>query len=77
MKTVTIKADDEFDALLSGMARQLKTTKSRVIRVAVREYQQYLRREELNKQMLNASQLTRQQAMETAREWDGAIDDGL
>ena len=42
MKTVTIKADAEFDALLSRLAERLSTTRSRVIRDAVKNYQQYL-----------------------------------
>ena len=30
MKTITLKADDAFDALLTGLARNLNTTKSGV-----------------------------------------------
>ncbi len=42
MKTVTIKADAEFDALLNRLARRMSTTRSGVIRDAVRNYQQHL-----------------------------------
>ena len=38
MKTITLKADPEFDALVSLLARRLKTTRSGVIRDAVRNY---------------------------------------
>ncbi len=77
MKTVTIKADAEFDALLSQLARRLSTTKSRVIRNAVRNYQQHLDREELRKQVHAASLKTRKQALDTASDFDAANSDGF
>ena len=77
MKTVTIKADDDFDALLTGLAGRLNTTKSRVIRDAVRNYGQFLDREALKKQMRAASLKTRQQALETADDLRAADSDGL
>jgi predicted transcriptional regulator len=64
MKTVTIKADAEFDALLNNLAGRLRTTKSRVIRDAVRNYQQHLNREELRQMIRAASLKTRKQALE-------------
>ena len=63
MKTVTIKANAEFDALLNRMAKRLSTTKSRVIRDAVRNYQQHLDRDELRQKIKNASPKTRKQAL--------------
>ena len=77
MKTVTIKADKEFDALLNRLAGMLSTTKSNVIREAVRNYQQHLDREELRKKMRAASLKTRQQALKTATDLDPANADGL
>lgn len=77
MKTVTIKADKEFDALLSQLAGMLSTTRSNVIREAVRNYQQHLDREELRKKMRAASLKTRQQALKTATDLDPANADGL
>lgn len=77
MKTVTIKADAEFDALLSLLAGRLSTTKSRVIRDAVRNYQQYLDREELRQKIRSASLKTRDQALNAADEWDAVNADGL
>ena len=77
MKTVTIKADKEFDALLNRLAGMLSTTKSNVIREAVRNYQQHLDREELRKKMRAASIKTRQQALKTATDLDPANADGL
>lgn len=77
MKTVTIKADAEFDALLSLLAGRLSTTKSRVIRDAVRNYEQYLDREELRQKIRSASLKTRDQALNAADEWDAVNADGL
>ena len=77
MKTVTIKADAEFDALLSSLAGRLSTTRSRVIRDAVRNYQQYLDREELRKKIRDASLKTRSQALDASAEFDAANTDGL
>ena len=77
MKTVTIKADAEFDALLNRLARRMSTTKSRVIRDAVRNYQQHLDREALRHQMRSASLKTRQQAIDSSDDFDAANADGL
>jgi len=77
MKTVTIKADAEFDALLSLLAGRLSTTRSRVIRDAVRNYQRHLDREELRQKIRSASLKTRDQALNAADEWDAVNADGL
>ena len=77
MKTVTIKADAEFDALLSLLAGRLSTTRSRVIRDAVRNYQLHLDREELRQKIRSASLKTREQALNAAAELDAANADGL
>ena len=77
MKTVTIKADVEFDALLNLLTERLSTTKSRVIRDAVRNYQLYLDREDLRKAISAASLRTRAQALDISAEFDVANVDGL
>ncbi len=77
MKTVTIKADAEFDALLNRLARRMSTTKSRIIRDAVRNYQQHLDREALRQQVRIASLKTRKQAHDAASDFDDANADGL
>ena len=77
MKTVTIKADDDFDALLTGLAGRLNTTKSRVIRDAVRNYRRFLDREALKVQIREASLKTRQQSLDTALDLRAADSDGL
>ena len=77
MKTVTIKADAEFDALLSQLAKRMSTTKSRIIRDAVRNYQQQLDREVLRQRLRTASLKTRKQALEASDDFDAANADGL
>jgi len=77
MKTVTIKADAEFDELLKNLAGRLHTTKSRIIRDAVRNYQQHLNREELRQKIRAASLKTRKQALDASSEFDDASSDGL
>ena len=77
MKTVTIKADAEFDALLNRLARRMSTTKSRIIRDAVRNYQQHLDREALRQQVRIASLKTRKQARDAASDFDDVNADGL
>ena len=47
MKTITVKAGDDFDADLTRLARSLKMTKSGVIRAAVINYKKQVEREAL------------------------------
>ena len=77
MKTVTLKADAEFDALLNRLAGRLSTTKSRVIRDAVSHYQLHLDRQDLRKAIESASLRTRAQAVEVSVEFEFANADGL
>lgn len=77
MKTITVKANHEFDALLNRLARQLNTTRSGVIREAVRSYQQQLEREALRRQVRTASFKTRAQAIQAAEDFNAADADGL
>lgn len=77
MKTITVKANHEFDALLTRLARRLKTTRSGVIRDAVRSYQQQLEREALRRQVREASFKTRAQATQATDDFNAADSDGL
>ena len=77
MKTITLKADPEFDALLTSLARRLKITRSGVIRDAVRSYQLHLEREALRQQLRAASLKTRAQAAQAGEDFDAANGDGL
>lgn len=77
MKTITVRADREFDALLTRLARRMKTTRSDVIREAVRSYQKELERDALRRQMRDASLKTRAQAKQADDDFDAASADGL
>ncbi|NBC23501.1 MAG: ribbon-helix-helix protein, CopG family [Gammaproteobacteria bacterium] len=76
-RTITLKADEDFDELLSRLAERLDTTRSAVIREAVREYQKTLDREALRRRIREASLKTRSQAAGIADELDAASADGL
>lgn len=77
MKTITVRADAEFDALLTRLARHAKTTRSGVIRLAVRSYQRQLERETLRRRMRDASLKTRAQAEQIVDDLGAADADGL
>lgn len=77
MKTITLKADEDFDALLSRLAEKLNTTRSTVIREAVRSYERQLETEALRRQLREASCKTRSQAKRASEDLDSAIGDGL
>ncbi|GMR17088.1 MAG: hypothetical protein BMS9Abin32_144 [Gammaproteobacteria bacterium] len=77
MKTITLKADREFDALVTRLARRLNSTRSGVIRDAVRNYERYLEREALRQRLRAASLKTRTQASKAGDDFDAASADGL
>lgn len=77
MKTITVRADRKFDALLTRLARRLKTTRSGVIRDAVRRYERELEREALRRQLREASLKTRDQAKQADADFNAASADGL
>ena len=77
MKTITVKADNEFDALLSQLALRLHTTRSDVIRNAVKNYLKHLDKEALRQKIQAASFKTREQATRASVDFEAANDDGL
>jgi len=77
MKTITVKADHEFDVLLSQLTLRLHTTRSNVIRSAVRNYLKYLDKEALRQKIQSASLKTRAQAVHAAVDFDAVDSDGL
>lgn len=77
MKTITLKADDNFDARLVRLAERLGTTKSAVIREAVGSYERQVEREELARRIREASLKTREEVMRTSSDWADADADGL
>jgi len=77
MKTITLKADDDFDEALTALARDMKTTKSAVIRTAVAHYSLHVSREALRRQVKRASKIVREQSLQEARDWEDTLADGL
>ena len=77
MKTITLKADEGFDATLTGLAKSLHTTKSGVIRTAVLSYKKQLERESLARQVRAASLAVREQTVEISKDLAGSAADGL
>ncbi len=77
MKTITVKADNEFDAMLNQLASRLHTTRSSIIRDAVRSYAKHIDREALKQQVRAASLKTREQACQSADDFEAANNDGL
>ena len=77
MKTITVKADANFDSMLTKLAKRLKTTKSGIIRAAVLNFKDHIERETLRQRIRDASMKTRQQARQAASDLDAANADGL
>ncbi len=77
MKTITLKADPQFDAELTRLAKRLRTTKSAVIREAVGEYKTKLERDEMRERLAEVSRRLRDQTLEIVEELDGTVGDGL
>lgn len=77
MKTITLKADADFDLRLTRLAERLDTTKSAVIREAVGSYERQVEREELARRIREASLKTRAEAERASSDFDAANADGL
>lgn len=77
MKTITVKADHEFDALLNQLTSRLHTTRSNVIRNAVKNYLKQLDKEALCQKIKSASLKTREQAIQASVDLEAANNDGL
>ncbi len=77
MKTITMKADEKFFEKVTMLAKQLHMTKSELIRRAVSEYEETVRRRALREQMRDASLRVKEQSRRIAEEWEGTLEDGL
>ncbi len=77
MKTITVKADPQFDAELTALAVRLSTTKSAVIREAVGEYRAKLDRDAMRAKLQDLSRRLREQTLEAIEDFDVTIADGL
>jgi len=77
MKTITLKADSEFDAILDQLTSRLHTTRSNVIRSAVRSYLKHIDKDALRQKIRSASLKTREQAIQSSTDFEAADSDGL
>jgi len=78
MKTVTLKTDDIFFEKLTSLAKQLHLSKSELIRRSVKEYEIYMKKQELKKQITQASLNVRKANTKFIEELDAnLIQDGL
>ena len=76
MKTITLKADNQFDATLRKLATRLQTTKSAVIREAVAEYKKHLDREELRTRIREVSFRSRESTEQALTDFNDTVADG-
>ena len=51
MKTITVKTEEEFFEYLNNLSKKLGKPKSQIIREAIIEYGEKLKREEIHKKM--------------------------
>jgi len=77
MKTITLKADKAFDAILCEIAEQQHMSRSAVIRESVVRYRAWLEREKLRTQIYEASLKTRANHEHLTHSMDSANSDGL
>jgi len=77
MKTITLKTDDTFFEKVTDMAKQLHLSKSELIRRAVAEYEDLMRKKEMKEQMKEASLRVRKQSREMNEVFSNTLMDGL
>jgi len=77
MKTITLKTDDTFFEKVTDMAKQLHLSKSELIRRAVAEYEDLMRKKEMKEQMKAASLRVRKQSREMNEVFSNTLMDGL
>ncbi len=77
MKTITLKADNEFNDMLNQLTLRLHINRSDVIRKAVKNYSKHLDQQALRKKIRSASLKTREQAIQAAENFEEVNSDGL
>jgi len=77
MKTITLKTDDNFFEKVTDLAKHLHLSKSELIRRAVAEYEEVMRRREMKEQMKEASMRVRKSNIIINDEFDDSLADGL
>jgi len=79
MKVFTMKVDEEFDRVLTDLSKKTKKKKSQLLREALLEYQEKLRKKELVERMVKAAERIKKDhnALKDIKELEGTIGDGL
>jgi len=77
MKTITLKTDDHFFEKVSDLAKHLHLTKSELIRRAVAEYDEVMKRRMMKEQIKEASMRVRYTNGKVNSEFDETLSDGL
>lgn len=77
MKTITLKTDDNFFEKVSVLAKKLHLTKSELIRRAVTEYDEVMKRRMMKEQIEQASMRVRNANSKINGEFDETVDDAL
>lgn len=75
MKTITIKASDEFAQMLVDMATSLHVSKSEIIRQAVEGFRKQYAEDLLKKRMQESALKVRNKS--EIDDWDDTLADGL
>ena len=77
MKTITIKASDEFAQNLVDLAGQLHLSKSELIRQAVERFRHQQEDSIQKMKIQTAAKKVRSQTLEEIHDWEDTIKDGL
>lgn len=77
LRTITFKSDDNFYKLLDHIAKLFHTSKSEIIRKAVINYKDMIEKEKLKKEIKIASMRVRENSIESLKEFEDSLDDGL
>lgn len=75
MKTLSLKLDDEIFNEAEEITSKLKLARNRYINEAVNIYNQVNKRRLLKKQLAKESVLSRKDAMDILREFEGLMDE--
>ena len=77
MKTLTLKTDDGFFDKVTNLAKHLHLSKSELIRRAIAEYEEAMKRKEMKEQIKQASLRVRKANDILSQEFDNTLSDGL
>jgi len=77
MKTITLKADEDFFKKVTLLAKTLHISKSELIREAIREYEKNLYKKDMKKRIQRASLKVRKNIEKEMKDFEATNLDGL